>query len=149
DPIDFRAYVSVDIYKDKNAFFNQGPWGRVPRPAAREQHGLIRATMEEANRLELVLGAHSRSGGQWDIWEAVYSPVGPDGYPARMFDKRSGEIDPKVAAYWREHYDLRYILERDWATLGPMLSGKIHIYAGTMDNYFLNNAVVLMENFLK
>src|SRR5262249_25437414 len=82
-------------------------------------------------------------------WEAVYSPVGPDGYPARIFDKRSGEIDPKVAAYWREHYDLRFNLERDWATLGPKLSGKIHLYAGTMDNYFLNNAVVLMEDFLK
>ena len=149
DPIDFRAYVSVNIYADKNAFFAQGPWGRVPRPAGRDQNGVTTSTMEEANRLELVLGTHSRSGGQFDIWEAVFSPVGPDGYPARIYDKRSGELDPKVAAYWREHYDLRYILERDWARLGPKLSGKIHIYCGTMDNYFLNNAVVLMEGFLK
>ncbi|HUN80376.1 MAG TPA: alpha/beta hydrolase-fold protein [Phycisphaerae bacterium] len=149
DPIDFRAYASVNIYEDKNAFFAQGPWNRVPRPAGRDHNGVTTATMEQANRLELVLGIHSRSGGQWDIWEAVFSPVGPDGYPARIYDKRSGIMDPKVAAYWRDHYDLRYILERDWATLGPKLSGKIHIYCGTMDNYFLNNAVALMENFLK
>jgi hypothetical protein len=96
-----------------------------------------------------VLGTRGRSGGQWDIWEAVFSPVGPDGYPARIWDKRTGVIDPKVAAYWREHYDLRHILERDWARLGPKLAGKIHIYCGTMDNYFLNNAVVLMEEFLR
>lgn len=149
DPIDFRAYDTVNIYEDKNAYFALGPWNRVQRPATRDRHGVTTATMEQVNRLELVLGTHSRSGGQWDIWEAVYSPVGPDGYPARLYDKRTGEIDTKIAAYWRDHYDLRYILERDWATLGPKLSGKIHIYAGTMDNAFLNNAVVLMEDFLK
>lgn len=149
DPIDFRAYGSVDIYKDKNAYFVQGPWTRQPRPATRDGKGVVTSTLEETNRRELVLGTHSRSGDQWDIWEAVFSPVGPDGYPARIWDKRTGVIDPKVAAFWKENYDLRHILERDWQTLAPKLKGKIHIYCGTMDNYFLNNAVVLMEDFLK
>jgi hypothetical protein len=72
-----------------------------------------------------------------------------DGYPKRIFNKETGDIDSEVAAYWREHYDLRYILERDWKTLGPKLQGKIHIYCGDMDNYYLNNAVYLMEDFLK
>src|SRR5437868_3841582 len=45
-------------------------------------------------------------------------------------------------------YDLRYILERDWATLGPKLTGKLHLYVGTMDTWHLNNAVYLMEEFL-
>lgn len=148
DPIDFRAYGAVNIYEDKNAYFAQGPWNKVPRPALRDYRGLMTASSEEINRLELVLGTHGRSGGQWDIWEAVFGPVGPDGYPARLYDKQTGVIDPQVAAYWRDHYDLRHILERDWAKLGPKLTGKIHIYCGTMDNYFLNNAVVLMEDFL-
>ena len=71
----------------------------------------------EAGVQELVLGTKSRSGGQWDIWEAVFSPVGSDGYPKRIWDKRTGEIDRTVAEYWRDHYDLVHIMRRDWATL--------------------------------
>jgi hypothetical protein len=95
-----------------------------------------------------VEGTHTRSGGQWDIWEAVFSPVGPDGYPRRIYDKRTGVIDATTAAYWRDHYDLVHIMERDWSTLGPKLRGKIHIYAGLSDNWFLNDAVYLAEDFL-
>lgn len=149
DPIDFRAYTVVDIYKDKNAYYLEGTHRRVPRPGKRDWLGHVSATLEDMNMFELALGTKSRSGQQWDIWEAVYSPVGPDGYPARIFDKRTGVIDPKVAEYWRENYDLRHILERDWAKLGPKVTGKIHIYCGDMDNYYLNNAVYLMEDFLK
>jgi hypothetical protein len=149
DPIDFRAYSLVDIYKDKNAYWYESTFRKMPRPATRNWLGQLQTTMEESNHLELALGTKSRSGGQWDIWEAVYSPQGPDGYPKRIFDKETGDIDSTVAAYWKEHYDLRYILERDWATLGPKLAGKIHIYCGDMDNYYLNNAVYLMEDFLK
>ena len=105
--------------------------------------------MEEANRLELVLGDNARSGGQWDIWQAVYSPVGDNGYPKPIWDKLTGKIDKKVAEYWRENYDLSYILRRDWTKLGQKLRGKIHLYAGELDNYYLNNAVHLTEEFLK
>jgi hypothetical protein len=149
DPIDFRAYTVVDIYKDKNAYYPEGIWKRTPRPGQRDWLGHVSTTLEQTNHRELVLGAHSRSGDQWDIWEAVYSPVGKDGYPRRIWDKLTGEIDPDVAEYWRENYDLRYILERDWKTLGPKLKGKIHIYCGDMDNYYLNNAVYLTEAFLE
>jgi hypothetical protein len=107
-------------------------------------------TIEQINRLELVLGDKSRSGQQWDIWEAVYSPVGADGYPKRIWDKRTGVIDPQVAAHWRENYDLGYILRRDWNKgLGQKLEGKLSLYVGDMDNYYLNNAVYLVEEFLK
>ena len=149
DPIDFRAYTVVDIYKDTNAYFLEGSWGRVPRPGMRNRLGHLSSTLEQLNRRELVLGTHSRSGDQWDIWEAVFSPVGADGYPKRIWNKLTGVIDREVAAFWRENYDLRYILQRDWAKLGPKLQGKIHIYCGTMDNYYLNNAVYFMEEFLK
>ena len=83
DPIDFRAYTVVDLYKDKNAYLDEGPFLRTPRPAMRNYLGHVKLTLEAANRIELVLGTKSRSGQQWDIWEAVYSPVGEDGYPKR------------------------------------------------------------------
>jgi hypothetical protein len=150
DPIDFRAYTVVDIYQDKNAYFLDSAWKKTPRPGLRNYLGHVSATLEEMNRLELVLGTHSRSGQQWDIWEAVFSPAGADGYPQRIWDKRTGEIDKKVAAFWRENYDLSYILRRDWEKgLGRKLEGKLHIYVGDMDNYYLNNAVYLTEAFLE
>jgi hypothetical protein len=79
----------------------------------------------------------------------VFGPVGPDGYPRPIWDKLTGEIDRDVALYWKEHYDLTDILKRDWKRLGPKLAGKIHIYVGDMDNYYLNNAVYLAEAFLE
>ena len=148
DPIDFRAYTVVNIYQDKNAYFILGAHKRVPRPGHRDYRDLPTATIQDMNYYELALGTKTRSGQQWDIWEAVFSPVGEDGYPRRIFDKITGEIDPKVAEYWRENYDLRYIMQRDWASLGPKLRGKIHLYCGTLDNFYLNNAVKLTEEFL-
>ncbi len=149
DPIDFRAYTVVNIYENKNAYYLDSQWKKTPRPGKRDYLGHISCTLEEMNHRELVLGTDSRSGQQWDIWQAVYSPVGEDGYPKPIWDKMTGDINPEVAEYWRENYDLRYILERDWETLGPKLKGKIHIYCGDMDNYYLNNAVYLMEEFLE
>jgi len=149
DPIDFRAYSLVNIYTHKNAYFRDGDWKRTPRPAFQNEIGEVLSTNEETNHLELALGTNSRSGYQYDIWQAVFGPVGADGYPKPIWDKRTGVIDHSVAEYWRENYDLRYILERDWKTLGPKLKGKIYIYTGDMDNWYLNNAVYLMEDFLK
>jgi hypothetical protein len=149
DPIDFRAYTIVNIYDHQNAYYAESQWKRTPRPGKRNYLGEISATLEEMNHLELVLGTKGRSGQQWDIWQAVYSPVGKDGYPHPIWDKMTGDIDKSVAEYWREHYDLSYILKRDWEKLGPKLEGKIHLYCGDMDNYYLNNAVYLIEEFLK
>ncbi len=150
DPIDFRQFTLIDLYADRNAYYVEGPWKRTPRPGRRNWLGQVDVTLEEMNRLELVLGTRTRSGQQWDVWEAVFSPVGPDGYPARIWDKETGVIDPAVAAYWRENFDLSHILRRDWgAGLGEKLRGKLHIYVGDMDNYYLNNAVYLVEDFLE
>jgi len=149
DPIDFRAYSLVNIYEHKNAYYLDTRWKRTPRPGFRNEIGEVLSTNEEMNHLELVLGTNCRSGCQYDIWQAVFGPVGENGYPKPIWDKRTGVIDHSVAEYWREHYDLRSILERDWKTLGPKLKGKIHIYTGDMDNWYLNNAVYLMEEFLK
>jgi hypothetical protein len=149
DPIDFRAYTIVNIYDHKNAYYVDGQWKKTPRPALRNYLGEVSSTLEQTNQRETVIGAHSRSGDQWDIWQAVFGPVGEDGYPKPIWDRMTGEIDKSVAQYWKDHYDLSAILQRDWKTLGPKLQGKIHIYVGDMDNYYLNNAVYLIEAFLE
>jgi len=149
DPVDFHSYMLIDLYNDKNAFYIDGAHKRVAQPAMRDYLGHTTLTLEENNAYELALGSKGRSGEQFDIWQAVYSPVGEDGYPKQIFDKRTGVIDHEVAAYWREHYDLRAILEKNWTTLGPKLRGKLHLYCGSADTYFLNDAVYKMEDFLK
>ncbi len=149
DPIDFRAFTTVDIYQNKNAYEYESQFKKLDRPGHRNYLGQISATVKQMNHRELALGTKSRSGDQFDIWEATYSPQDVDGYPKRIWDKYTGKIDSTVAQYWKENYDLRYILERDWKKLGSKLKGKINIYCGDMDNYYLNNAVYLTEDFLE
>ncbi len=149
DPVDFRAYTTINLYSDKNAFVLIGAHKEIDQPGMRDYQGHVTATTRDLNAYELALGSHGRSGEQFDIWQAVYSPVGADGYPQEIFNKKTGEIHPEVAQYWREHYDLSHILQRDWSTLGPKLQGKIHLYVGSADTYFLNDAVYLIEDFLK
>lgn len=149
DPVDFRAYETVNIYSDANAFWRKTPWGHVPEPDSREPDGLLDSTIEGSSRMELVLGTHGRSGGDWDDWQAVFGPVGPDGYPKPIWDPSTGVIDHQVAAYWRDHFDMRFILQRDWHTLGPLLVGKLHITVGTRDTFYLDRAVRLLQRFLE
>jgi hypothetical protein len=105
--------------------------------------------MKDENWYELAVGDRSRSGGQWDIWEATYSPVGPDGYPKPIWDKKTGVIDKSVAEYWKQNYDLRHILQANWATLGPKVAHKINVYVGDADSYYLNMGVEHLNTFLK
>ena len=148
DPVTFSAFTVIDLYKDDNAFLLRGAHEHLERPAYRDYLGEIFATQRGVNRYELTLGDHGRSGEQYDIWQAVYGPEGPDGYPAAIFDKRTGRIDRRVADYWKEHYDLVEILRRNWGELGPKLRGKIHLYVGSADSYYLNDAVYLAEQLL-
>jgi hypothetical protein len=149
DPVDFRAYMTTDLYEQSNIFYLQGAHKRIEQPAMRDYLGHTLITVRDNVSYEAALGDHGRSGEQFDIWQAVYGPVGADGFPQPIFDKESGEIDHKTAAYWHDHYDLDAILQRDWNTLGPKLQGKLHIYVGSDDTYFLNDSVYLMEDFFK
>jgi hypothetical protein len=149
DPIDFRSYRSVNIYDEHNAYYYEdNPWKKTPKPGYRDFRDHLFSTFEERNLVELVLGTRGRSAGQHDAWASVFGPVGTDGYYKPLYDKLTGAIDPEVAKYWRDNYDLRFIMQRDWAKLAPKLRGKIHITSGTMDNGYLNNAVYQMEEFL-
>jgi hypothetical protein len=149
DPIDFRAYTVINLYDDKNAYTLKGEASNVERPSFRNFLGEVFATQRDENYMELTQGDRSRSGGQYDIWQAVFGPVGSDGYPKPIFDKVTGDIDPTVAAYWREHYDLSNIIARDWATLAPKLKGKIHLYVGSGDNYYLTDSVYFAQERLE
>jgi hypothetical protein len=149
DPIDFRSYRSVNIYEERNAYYYEdNPWKRTPKPGYRDYRDHLYSTFEDRNLVELALGTHGRSAGQHDAWASVFGPVGDDGYYKPLYDSLTGAIDPDVARYWRDHYDLRFIMERDWKILGPKLRGKLHITSGTMDNGYLNNAVYQTEEFL-
>jgi len=151
DPVDFRRYQMTNIYEDDNAFeVTVGDWAKMIRPLSRTAEGQVTLTMHEMSQLESVLGSHERSGQQLAAWEAAYGPVGPDGYPRPLWDNLTGKIDKEVAAYMRDNgYDLRYNLEKNWSKIGEELVGKIRVYVGDMDNYYLNLAVYLLEDFFK
>jgi hypothetical protein len=151
DPIDFRSYGQTDIYKDDNAFsIPIGPFMVAERPFKRSTQGQVVWTSRQMSRFEEVLGTHGRANYQYEGWEAVYGPMGADGYPKPLWNKLTGAIDHDVATYMREHgFDLRDYAERNWATLGPKLVGKLHFFAGDMDDFYLNLAVYRFQDFLK
>jgi hypothetical protein len=147
DGVDFRSFQLVNIYEDKNAYINRHGF---ERPAAREISGEIRYTMRHECQLENVLGTGNSwtlSGGQWGAWNATYGPRGSGGCPVPLWDPATGAIDHKAADHWKA-YDLRRILQENWTKLGPKLRGKLHIWIGEADDYFLNNAVHQLDTFL-
>ncbi|KAG6616029.1 uncharacterized protein IUM83_03695 [Phytophthora cinnamomi] len=152
DAFDFHRFQQVDLFANKNAYYARGDWTQKDRGAKRNYLGDIRETMAEENHHELAMGSRGRSGGQWDAWQAVYSPVNnTDGYPAAVWDKLTGEVYPEVVRYWVAHYDVRAKLQREWNArgLGAKLVNKLHVYVGVTDSYYLNDAVFLLEDFLK
>jgi hypothetical protein len=151
DPIDFRSYQLVDLYRDRNAFeLPLGPFGAVERPFRRTVEGQPVWSVRQMSLFEEALGSRGRSGFQLEGWEAVFGPRGEDGYPRPLWDKRTGAIDRSIADSMRERgFDLRDHAQRDWKTLGPRLAGKLHFFAGDMDDFYLNLAVYRFEEFLR
>lgn len=149
DQLDFRNYQVVNLLEDSNAYFIEHEWSKVARPGKRDTSGNVVYTMEQENLYEEVLGSRYRSGGQWAAWNATFAPVAADGYPAPLWDPLTGKIDHEIAKLARDRYDLRHHLEQNWERLGPKLVGKLHIYVGRMDNYYLEGGVYRLEEFLE
>ena len=151
DPIDFRRWEMIDIYSDPSAFEVPGfQYVARERPMMRTPEGQTIQTVRMKSLFEATLGSHGRSCEQYDAWEAVYGPVGEDGYPKPLWNKLTGKIDHEVANYMRDHgFDLNQYAQRNWSKLGPQVKGKLHLYVGDMDNYALNLAVYLFEDFMK
>ena len=147
DPVDFRRNQLVDNYADTNAFTPNQSTPPIPeRYMMRTAEGQPQVTQRQMSQLEAVLGSRARSGQQFDAWDAAYGPIGADGYPVRLWDRRTGHIDKSVAAYWRDTgYDLTWNMTTNWPKIGPLLAGKMHVYVGDMDNHYLNLAVYAME----
>jgi hypothetical protein len=147
DGVDFRAFQLINIYEDQNAYVNRHGF---ERPSARTLAGDTEFTVRHECQMENAMGvgdSYTMSGQQWGAWNATYGPRGWNGKPVPIWDPLSGRINPEVLAHWRK-YDLRLVLEEQWKTLGPRLRGKIHIWVGEADEYFLNNAVHLLDQFL-
>lgn len=159
DPLDFRHFQLMDLTKDTSAFYvnkftmpfdANSDWQQSLHYMMRDNEGQPVRTTKDASWLEAVLGTHGRSGEQMDIFDAAFGPIGNDGYPSPLWDNLTGKIDSNSVNYAREHgYDLRYYLSKNWATLGPKLIDKLHVYVGDADNFYLNLAVYQFQDFLK
>jgi hypothetical protein len=149
DPVDFRKYTQVNIYEDNNAFYREYAWLKTERPRRRDIDGLVRFTIKNAFDFDQTVGDRGRSGGQLAAWQALYSPVRPDGYPKPLWDPETGQIDREVAQYWGDNYDIALKLKRNWHALGPKLKGKLHFAVGITDNSYLNEGVHMIQEFLE
>jgi len=151
DPVDFRRYQLINIYEDENAFIvPNAAFGAPERMMQRTPEGQPVTSVRQLSQMAMALGSKGRSAAQFDIWNAAYGPIGEDGYPRRLWDFQTGEIDQEVANYMRENgYDLRHYMEENWDEIGPDLVGKIKIYNPEMDDFFLPLAVYLLEDFLE
>ena len=118
DPSDFHDFSGVDLYADHANVYHR-PDGTL-YPLVRNHQDVV-ATLEEFGHQERVLGAY---GGQMASFDWVFSPRGPDGRPLQMFDRETGDVDPKVVGYWHDHYDLAHIVEANWATRGHDPEGQ-------------------------
>jgi enterochelin esterase-like enzyme len=148
DAVEFENYQTINIYRDKNAFYNE--WGN-PRPVARDLTGDPIILMQPFIQLENVQGSSNtylNSGQQIGSHTAVYSPKAENGLPAPLFDPITGEIDRDVAEYWKK-YDLKIYLKENWSEIGPRLQGKIWIWMGDMDHFLLNPATRALDEYLK
>lgn len=142
DPSDFHNFSTVDLYAPHANLFHNADG--TPVPIVRD-HGKVLATMEQLAKLEVVLGDY---GGQLQSFDWVFSPRAQGGRPMEMFSRETGDIDPTVVAYWREHYDIANRVQTNWARLAPNLRGKIHLYVGTADTFYLDGAAHRLQQVL-
>ncbi|MEM1003236.1 MAG: alpha/beta hydrolase-fold protein [Bacteroidota bacterium] len=148
DAIEFENYQLINIYKDENAFENEFGYAR---PVMRSTLGEPMLSLKEFIQYENVLGysnSYIDSGGQFSAHNALYSPKGTDGNPAKLFDPVTGDIDPAVAEHWKK-YDFKIYAKENWAELGPKIQGKIYVWMGDMDHFYLNMATRSFADFLE
>lgn len=150
DSVSFEHYQVVNLYEDENAYYLDQGWFQVARPGSVALDGNVKYAMKDENLYEAAVGGlQCQSLGQWAIWEAVYGPMGEDGYPERVYDPMTGVINKDVVAYWGEHYDLTKYLQNNWSEIGESLVGKLHIRGGDMDAYYLNQAQYVLGDWLE
>jgi S-formylglutathione hydrolase FrmB len=143
DPSDFHDFTGADIYRPNANVYVDAEGRKIPLV---RMDGRDVASIEDFARLETVLGPY---GGQMSSFDWVFSPKGQDGRPQQMFDRRTGAVNPDVATYWRDHYDIAYRLQRDWPSIRKDLDGKIHVIVGTADTFHLDGAAHKLQGVLE
>lgn len=140
DSVDFRDFQRVNLYEPGVNLFRDAK-GEL-RPLARVG-GKVVMYYKPFSDMEHLMG----HGGQLGSFEAVFGPRGSGGRPAALWDRKTGAVDPAVAKSW-EAYDIRLVLERNWAKLAPKLKGKVFIYMGAEDTFYLEGATRLLKESL-
>lgn len=140
DPVDFRDFQRINLYRPEENMYVDPAGARRPLGRA---GGRVLIWYDDFAWMEHVGGP----GGQLHSFEAVFSPRGPDGRPRLIWDRETGKVDTEVAASW-EKYDIRLVLERNWPALGPKLAGKLHVFMGDQDTFYLEGATVLLKESL-
>ena len=151
DMPDYRSLVHTNMYTEKNYFTPDGyKWLNPDRPYSRTVTGNWAVSARQFAQLSSALGTKSR-GGEWiDAYAAMFGSAGPDGYPKPLIDWKTGAIDNKVAETWRDNgFDISYYLQKNWSTVGPRVRGKLFFLCGDMDQFYINNSMYLLEDFLK
>jgi S-formylglutathione hydrolase FrmB len=142
DPSDFHDFTGVDLYAPHANVYRK-PDGTA-YPLIRDK-GKVLATYQQYAKLERVFGSY---GGQMSSFEWVFSPRGADGRPLPLFDRDTGDVDASVVAYWGEHYDIARRLQAQWPQLAADLDGKVHVYVGTADTFYLDGAAHRLKSVL-
>lgn len=136
DPVDFRSFQQIDLYDPTSNMFTDKegkPW-----PLARQGDKPI-VFYKPFSDMERPL-----RGEQLGSFEGVFSEKGADGEPKKLWNRDTGAIDHAVAESWRK-YDISLILRNNWARLEPKLRGKLHVFMGDMDTFYLDGAVRLLK----
>ncbi len=139
DPSDFHNFTGPDLYAPHANVYHR-PDG-TPYPIMRID-GKVVATLEQFTKIETVLGPY---GGQITSFDWVFSPRSKSGAPMQMFDRVTGDVNPYVVAYWHDHYDLAHLVEEKWPTESALLKGRIHLFVGTADTFYLDGSAHLFD----
>ncbi|MFM9961800.1 MAG: alpha/beta hydrolase [Planctomycetaceae bacterium] len=141
DPVTFENFQNINLFATGENMYSDRAGNR--RPIARRGQQVV-LWYRDFDVMEEALG----TGGQLHSFEAAFSPRGPDGKPIRVWDRQTGIVNTEATKGW-EAYDIRRVLERNWPTLGPKLSGKLHIVMGDADTFYLEGATRLLGESLK
>ncbi|MFI4853426.1 MAG: alpha/beta hydrolase-fold protein, partial [Phycisphaerales bacterium JB065] len=138
DPVDFRDFQQIDLYRRGENMYVDGEGNE--RGVARGRNGEVSLTYRDFVARETVLGP----GGQIHSFEAVFSPRLENGEPMPIFDRETGAVDTEAVETWKP-YDIRLKLEESWQREMRSMAGKIHVYAGEVDTFYLEGAVELLK----
>ena len=141
DPVDFKNFQKINLYEDKNMFYDKDSSLRLVATVA----GIIPwTTMKNVYQMENVV----YRGEQMHSFNAVFSKKGIDGMPQSICNSHTGEIDSSVFSNWKK-YDIALYLKNNWNSIKPELDGKVRVSVGKGDNFLLNYAVSHLEAQMK